>query len=63
MGEDIPMVHVKKPENGVVVLRLQGIVWRLIVRMDDGSEITREHGGGFDAWRKVDEIQESLKRA
>jgi hypothetical protein len=32
----------------------------LVVKLDDGSEIRREHGFGFDAWDTLDEINKHL---
>ena len=29
----------------------------LVVKLDDGSEIRREHGFGFDAWATLDKIK------
>jgi hypothetical protein len=29
----------------------------LVVKLDDGSEIRREHGYGFDAWAVLDKIK------
>jgi hypothetical protein len=29
----------------------------LVLKIDDGSEIRREHGNGFDAWAALDKIR------
>jgi hypothetical protein len=31
----------------------------LVVKLDDGTEIRREHGYGFDAWAALDKISAS----
>lgn len=33
----------------------------LVVKLDDGSEIRREHGWGFDAWATLDKIKVSSR--
>lgn len=32
----------------------------LVVKLDDGSVIRREHGWGFDAWKALDKIREAV---
>lgn len=31
----------------------------LVVKLDDGSTVRREHGWGFDAWAALDKIKAS----
>ena len=37
---------------------MNGSVSWLVVKLDDGSEVRREHGFGFDAWATLDKIKE-----
>lgn len=36
---------------------MNGSASYLVVKLDDGSTIRREHGWGFDAWEALDKIK------